>query len=124
MLLLSTNTTGANNTAVGWDSGRRITTGNGNITVGCCVLSYNTTGSLNTAVGQGAMICTTGSSDTAFGNAAGYNISTGSCNIVIGRDAGRAGFSPFGITTEDNRVVIGTDDTTNAYGKSSLDSNF
>jgi hypothetical protein len=64
-------------------------------------LSYNTTGSLNTAVGQGAMICTTGSSNTAFGNAAGYNISTGSCNIVIGRDAGRAGFSPFQITTED-----------------------
>jgi hypothetical protein len=75
----------------------------------------NTTSSLNTAVGVGALYNNTGGSNTAIGEASGYNISSGSCNITIGRDAGRAGFSPFGITTEDNRVVIGTDDITNAY---------
>jgi len=114
---LYANTTGAQNVAVGNASLDANTTANDNTAVGYNTLTANTTGSKNTAVGEGSMgSCTTGFSNTAMGKNAGYNITTGDLNVLIGTEAGRAG-SPFNVTNEDNRVVIGHNTITNAYVK-------
>jgi hypothetical protein len=91
-------TTGADNVGIGTDSGRAITTGFSNTSMGDASYFYGTTGAYNTCIGYGA----------------GFNISTGSENICLGVSAGES-TSPFYITTQSNRVVIGDNSTTNAY---------
>ena len=49
-----------------------------------------------------------------MGRSAGESHTTGSNNTVIGRDAGRYA-DPFQLTTQDNRVIIGDSNITNAY---------
>jgi hypothetical protein len=74
----------------------------------------NTAGSV--AVGLDALY-TAGngsSNNTGVGNSAGKFISTGANNTCLGYFAG-TNVSPFYITTQSNRVVVGDSNVTNAY---------
>ena len=44
-------------------------------------------------------------------------LTTGENNLLLGYNAGRGSISPFGVTTESNRVVVGDNAITNAYIK-------
>lgn len=106
--------------------------GSYNVVIGEGCAHFMTTGYENTIIGSDAgSEHTTANRNSIFGNSAGYNLSTGelntiigyysgnaittgSQNITIGEDAGTS-VSPFNITTQSNRVVIGDNSTTNAY---------
>jgi hypothetical protein len=128
------NTTGRNWTAVGHTAGGRNTTGDGWTAVGYSAGAYNTTGSFWTAVGSMAGFYnttgrgwtavghaagaynTTGSFWTAVGYGAGQSNTTGSGNIFIGGLTNTGLVSPvFTVTTENNRIVMGSTAVTNAY---------
>jgi hypothetical protein len=114
---LSSNTTGNDNTANGYQALRDNTTGNDNTANGYQALQSNTTGSENTANGRSALLSnTTGNNNTASGRTALFNNTTGNNNIAVGYDAGRSN-SPFEVTTQSNRIVMGNDDHTDAYIK-------
>ena len=103
---LLNNTTGSNNTAVGYETmklssvgtyntavGFRAlyydTSGNSNTSNGALSLSFNTSGSQNTAVGLSALqLNTTGSNNTANGTFSLFNNRDGSGNTAIGFEAG------------------------------------
>ena len=82
-------TTGGNyNTAYGFTiDGMNITTGKENTVLGYDALKTLTTGDYNVALGSQSLQSTNGSSNTALGYKAGYH-STGSNNIFIGKEAG------------------------------------
>ena len=108
-------TTGFRNTACGYGALYDNTTGYHNTACGYGALVNNTTGCYNTACGYCALFnSTTGCYNTAVGYMALFNNTTGGNNTCIGRDAGSY-MSPFYITTESNRVVIGNNNITNAY---------
>jgi hypothetical protein len=72
-------------------------------------------GSDNVAIGNLAAInLTSGNDNVLIGYLAGQNLSSGNKNIAIGSFAGTA-FSPFNITTQSNRIVLGDNDVTDAY---------
>jgi len=106
-----------NNSAFGYAVGKNITSGTYNCWFGYDMPGSNsTTGSFNTGMGYQVLYSlTSGSSNTCYGLYAGYALTSGSSNIFIGQDAGRSG-SPGGLfTTENNRVVMGNGNITNAY---------
>jgi hypothetical protein len=116
---LSNGATENSNVAIGANamtgsSGFAISGGR-NTAVGSAALGDVTSGEQNTGIGNiaGADI-TTGSNNTLLGTFAGSDITTGSNNTCLGRRAGWT-FSPFVITTESNRVVVGDSSVTNAY---------
>ena len=112
---LSSNTTGFTNTAVGRDALLNNTTGNENTALGRIALLNNTTGNENTALGRNALPnSTTGNENTALGRNALLNNTTGNNNIAVGFEAGGP-TSPFNITTQDSRIVMGNNDHTDAY---------
>jgi hypothetical protein len=128
---LYANTTGTENTAVGYLALDAVTTttentavgaqaltnctGNSNTAVGRMALRDSTSGASNTAVGLNSMLVhTTGSQNTSIGRDAGASLTTGSTNTCLGYAAGAAG-SPFEISTQSNRVVVGENGVTNAY---------
>ena len=112
---LGENTEGDENTAVGSNSLEENTTGNQNTAVGINSLEKNTTGRQNTSVGRrSSRDNTTGEQNTAVGHNVLIENTTGSNNTAIGRNAGRE-FSPFTVTTQDNRIVMGNNDHTDAY---------
>ena len=112
---LQENTTGDSNTANGAFALRENTTGESNTANGRSALVSNTTGSVNTANGRDALLFnTTGDNNTANGHRALRDNTTGINNIGIGSDAGRVG-SPFTVTTQDNRIVMGNNSHTDAY---------
>jgi hypothetical protein len=85
--------TGDNNTAVGYAALGGDTTGTENTASGDTALAFNTTGNNNTASGfQALKLNTTGSFNIALGSDAGSNLTTGDNNIEIG-NAGFAGDS-------------------------------
>jgi len=95
-LLLNNNNS---NVAVGFDSQANSTSGTDNVSMGRYSLSNLVSGSWNTAIGD----------------AAGINI-TGSGNVVLGTSSSSGTISPaFNITSENDRVSIGSMQTTNAY---------
>ena len=103
------------NTAVGVDSLENNTTGPLNTAVGRSTLENNTEGDQNTAVGQVSLLGnTTGGRNTAVGRGSLLGNTTGRNNIAIGRNAGRSS-SPFEVTTQDNRIVMGNNVHTDAY---------
>lgn len=126
---LSANVTGINNTAIGFDALQNATNG-GNTAVGrySCLntvggynivaigdqsLLANVSGNDSVAVGVLALSNATGSNNTAVGRAAGVGVTTGENNIIFGNTSG---FTPvFNVTTENNRVVVGSTAVTNAY---------
>lgn len=82
------NTTGGNNTAVGFRSLYSNTEGFQNTAIGMDALYYNTKGNWNTAIGTGALYYNTeGQQNTAIGDGTLLNNTTGSENTAIGSSA-------------------------------------
>ena len=128
--------TDINNTALGVDSQSSMGAGSDNVSVGAYSLMSGG-GSSNVAVGGAAIPnLTSGSCNIAIGTGSGLNTTSGSGNIGIGFQAlvcnttglnnfeigannviGGVYSPPFQVTTECNRVVIGSTATTNAYIK-------
>ena len=112
---LQDNTTGASNTAIGRTALQANTMGGNNTSIGRLALFSNTTGASNTAIGRSALQDnTTGGDNTAIGTFALQDNTTGGNNIGVGLIAGRSG-SPFAVTTQNNRIVMGNNDHTDAY---------
>lgn len=111
------NTTGANNCSFGKNTLISNSSGSGNSAFGIGSLTSNSTGSDNVAVGISALnTANTGSNNTALGAVSLYNLSSGSGNIGIGGFTSGGSLAPvFNVTTEDNRIVMGTTSVTNAY---------
>jgi len=107
---------GQQNAALGRVSLKSVSSGSYNVAVGAGSLSDLTTGSNNVGVGRlAARDLTTGSDNTVIGYEAGDGLTIGSNNICIGHDAGKS-TSPFDINTNDNnRIVMGDNNITNAY---------
>jgi len=97
-----TDTTAAQNTAVGSQALLTCSTGYNNTAVGMNALKVNTSASNNTAVGYATLVNnTTGAANVAIGDSALINNTTGTQNIVVGGNAGDA------ITTGSQNTVIG-----------------
>jgi hypothetical protein len=114
---LYANTSGANNTAVGYAALTTNTIGANCTAVGYNALTLNGASSNNTAVGYNTLGAnTSGASNSVLGTDAGGAITTGSGNVVVGGHTAAGVSAPaFNITTEDNRVSVGSTSTTNAY---------
>ncbi len=110
------NTTASNNTGLGFNALKENTTGEQNTALGSFALDANTTSSNCTAIGYNSLIASTGSNNTAIGRHSGFLITTGANNVCIGNASG-TNVSPFGITTQSNRLVLGDNSITNAYIK-------
>lgn len=106
----------SSNVAVGFQSMYNATSAGDNVAIGKSSLfnAGNTTGSV--AVGLDSLYTAGNGSlnNTGVGNSAGKFISTGDNNTCLGYFAG-TNASPFNITTENNRVVVGDSNVTNAY---------
>jgi hypothetical protein len=129
-----TGTNGTNNIAIGVRAlGQTSAAFIDNISIGNCSMR-TATGSCNIAIGPNSLTAGTGTRNTALGNGALVNATSADNNIAIGWQAllctttGRNNLEiganngltnlyspPFVVTTECNRVVIGTTATTNAY---------
>jgi len=118
-----------NNTAVGYESLREITTGSWNIAVGMHALRVNSTGNDNVALGsQTLMHNTTANGNVALGRSALYNVTTGSYNTAIGFEADVAMNNLTNTTaigygakaTANNQVMIGNGDVTSIRGYAEL----
>lgn len=110
-------TNGSLNSAFGSSAGTSITTGNFNNLFGYQAGGDITTGHNNNVFGSYAGDgITIGAQNTLFGGSAGGSITTGNNNIAIGYLSGSSS-SPFRITTESNRIVMGDNNITNAYIK-------
>jgi hypothetical protein len=128
---LSEDSTGADNTAVGYAT-LESTTGNANTAVGSWALALATTASNNTAIGYqalsgGFLYTTTGSDNTADGVYALYYDQTGGDNTAIGYGAlgdnvGGSGNVAVGyqagidLTNGDNNIYIGNPGVSRANG--------
>ena len=101
--------TGYNNTAVGSETGRRITSGHDNTAVGFAAGGAGqwagevaNTGSFNTSLGSSSLLSnTTGKNNTAIGYQALQKNTTGANNIAIGADSCQ------NVTIGSNKVCIG-----------------
>jgi len=113
---LKNNISGALNNAFGDEALKANTTGSFNTGFGDSVLRANIAGRYNTAVGLNALISGTASNNTAVGALALRNCTSGSGNIAIGSLTAAEVEAPvFNVTTENNRVAIGSTAVTNAY---------
>ena len=114
---LFSNTTGCCNTANGLCALYCNTTGCKNTANGGNALRFNTTGTANTANGEGVLYSnTTGSYNTAIGTKALCSNTTGCGNVMIGGTDSAGDFVPvFDVTTENNRIAMGSTSVTNAY---------
>jgi hypothetical protein len=112
-------TTGTGNVGIGSDAGKSITTGTYNTAVGFGAVSNSVgaTGTANAAVGASALAkITTASFNSVLGSEAGANVTTGFGNVLLGAYTAAGSIAPvFDVTTENNRVAVGTTSTTNAY---------
>lgn len=114
------NTTGVNNTFVGYQAGKTNSSGTGNTALGYLAATAITTGSNNVAIGNGALdAATTGGRNIAIGQDAmglGVAATAAGDNVAIGYQAG------YNFTTATNRVAIGRgallSATTNAISNS------
>lgn len=127
------NTTGTNNSAFGYQALNANIDGNSNMAVGSLALYtgtsldgctavgsealYTTTGDNNTAIGwRAGQLCTTGHDNTAIGYKALQALTTGSGNVGIGPQDSAGNHAPvFNVTTENNRISMGSTAVTNAY---------
>ena len=104
MSALGVNTTGQQNTALGYDAFGALTTGSYGVAIGYQAGKSLTTAHTNTAVGRMSLYTsTTGANNTCLGEASGYAITTGSNNVCIGAESG----SP--ITTQSSQLYIARD---------------
>jgi hypothetical protein len=95
------------------------TTGSCNTAIGFCALYVNTTGGCNVAVGLSALrINSSGCFNVSVGNCALASLTTGLANTGIGGMTSGGICSPvFDITTQNDRIVMGSSAVTNAYVK-------
>ncbi len=113
---LQANTTASNNTAVGYQALFACTTGSECVAVGVNALDALTTGVRHTAVGRNALgSATVGNDNVAIGEGSLINLTTGSGNIGVGDIS--AVTRIFNVTTENDRLVMGHNNITNAYVK-------
>ena len=84
---LQNNTTGVDNTAIGYDVLPYNTTGSGNVGVGTVVLEGMDSGSSNTAIGAYTLVLGNGSENTAVG-AGALSYANNNQNTAIGYQAG------------------------------------
>ena len=103
------------NTAVGRNSCLALVSGGNNAAFGDQTLLANIIGGDNVAVGVQALNTATGSQNTAIGRGAGRNVTSGEGNVIVGSNSNIGYLPVFDITTENNRVVIGSSSVTNAY---------
>lgn len=96
------NTTGRENTFIGFNVGSLNTSGAGNTAIGSGALNSSVTGYYNTAVGQNALQNNTGNFGTAFGQSAGSGNTTGSDNVYFGVLSGNSN------TTGSENTYIGS----------------
>lgn len=86
------NGTGAGNTAVGYLAATALTTGSNNVAIGNGALDAATTGGNNVAIGQDAMgagiVTASLGNNTSIGYRAGFSITSGTDNTSIGDRAG------------------------------------
>jgi len=104
-----TNTTGANNTAIGRNAQAALTSGNSNTAIGDQTQNKITTANYNTAIGQGVQFNATGGFNTGIGALSQFNLSSGIGNVAIGYGTQ---YSPNGATgnattTASYQTVIG-----------------
>jgi hypothetical protein len=129
---LFTGTAISTSVAVGYRA-LRASTGDRNVAVGgfsmdgtvgasdCVAVGRNTLRSLVnnglcTAIGTNALTLATGQHNTALGYGAGENITTGAGNIAFSGYTSSGTNAPvFNITTENNRISMGSTAVTNAY---------
>ena len=103
--------------AVGFNAGGAVTTGVQNTLIGGVAGDAMTTGSGNTFLGYAAAGTgvVTGGDNTAVGSAAGLNIGSGSHNLLLGHDAGVTGSPGGNINTENNEIVLGDENISEAH---------
>jgi len=107
------------NIAVGAGASDYGGSGSNNIGIGYHTVrgsvSTGVTGSYNIGIGYtSGSALSSGGYNTGLGYASGALVSTGSYNTTLGYNAGSA-FSPFQLSTQSNRVIIGDNNVTNAY---------
>jgi hypothetical protein len=86
---MSSSVTGNNNTGIGIDCMKSLTSGGTNACYGWKSGNALTTGQSNTLIGtQAGQSITDGSFNTALGYASGYGVTTGASNTLIGMEAG------------------------------------
>jgi trimeric autotransporter adhesin len=104
--LLSSDTIGSSNTAIGRDALLNNSTGNNNTAVGREALLNDTTGESNVAIGRGALANSiSGDSNLALGIDAGNQVTTASNVIAIGHTGADVSNTTwisnvFGVTTQ------------------------
>ncbi|MCL1934629.1 MAG: tail fiber domain-containing protein [Candidatus Azobacteroides sp.] len=112
---------GNNNTAVGYESLREITTGSNNVSIGMHALRVTGAGNNNAAVGNYSLTFnTTGSDNVAVGNQALHSNITGSYNTAIGYNANvnasdltnATAIGNGAVATASNQVTIGNSSVT------------
>jgi hypothetical protein len=134
--VLTANTTGINNTAMGGEALENNTTGSNNVAVGVLALDNNSTASQNTAVGRSALgtnttgannvalgyyalsLNTTANNNTAIGTGSLANCTTGAGNVAIGEVSGAD--AVLNVITHSNRLILGHNGITNAYCKTTI----
>lgn len=126
-------TSGAVNTALGYNALNKCTTSGGNAAIGE-MAAYNVTGTNNTVVGTYALCgitgAVTGGLNVVIGRGAGYNVTGGfSSNTVLGYGAGYnasgnnnifLGYNAGNYSTAGNRLII--DSITRADASAEIDS--
>ena len=110
-------TTGAGNTAVGFQAIYNATSAFQNVAIGYYSMPNAINGNANTGVGTNSLrFLTSGSYNVALGHSALSDITTGSGNIGIGMNNSSGSYAPvFTVTTQNDRVVMGSSAVTNAY---------
>jgi len=110
-------TTGSGNTAVGYQAIYNATSAFQNVAIGYYSMPSAINGNANTGVGTNSLrLLTSGSYNVALGHSALNDITTGSGNIGIGVNNSSGSYAPvFTVTTQNNRVVMGSSYVTNAY---------
>lgn len=100
---LQANTSGASNTAIGYQAGYTISTGTNNAFFGN-VAGKLGNGTYNTFIGDTAGYNTSGTLNALIGQGAGYLITSGSYNTVLGSYSGNQG--GLDIRTSSNNIVL------------------
>jgi len=105
-----------NNTAVGQQSIRNASSGEGNTACGAQTLNTCSTGSFNTAIGRQSLTAlTTSDTNTAVGFESGPSVTTGANNLLLGYRAGHTSSPSGNITTSDNSVCLGNNNIQNLF---------
>ena len=113
---LSSSVSTNSSTCVGFEAGKVSTEGSCTA-FGWKALVNNTSATLNAGFGRDALgSATTGGNNSGIGFACGYSVTSGTNNSFLGADSGRAS-SPFEVSTQSNRIVLGNNSITNAYIK-------